>query len=74
MSNKLRKILSTDFLEFLEKTESERGQSVVEFVLLLLVIMGFSMLFLALTNRNLSTYWRYLVKIVVDDPTQQLNL
>jgi hypothetical protein len=53
------------FFQALKK--SERGQAIVEFVLLLLVIAGLSYGFVALMNNNLGRYWEYFANLVVDD-------
>lgn len=45
----------------------KRGQSLVEFVLLLMVISGISWGFVALMNRNLAKYWEYYANLIVDD-------
>jgi Flp pilus assembly pilin Flp len=63
---KPRKLLPQNkFLRLLVK--SERGQSIVEFVLLLAVITGLSYGFVAMMNNNLAKYWQYAANLVVDD-------
>jgi hypothetical protein len=44
-----------------------RGQSIVEFVLLLLVITGLSFSFVAVMNGNLARYWEYSANLVIND-------
>lgn len=53
------------FLQALKK--NERGQAIVEFVLLLLVIASISYGFVALMNNNLGRYWEYAANLVVND-------
>lgn len=54
--------------------KSQSGQTLIEFVLLLAVISGLSFLFLKLVNNNISLYWVFFVKKVVDDPNIKLNI
>lgn len=49
------------------KALSERGQSIVEFVLLLAVITGLSYGFVAVMNKNIARYWEYSANLVVND-------
>jgi hypothetical protein len=46
---------------------NQRGQSLVEFVLLLVVVAGISYTFVAFMNRTLAKYWQYSVNLVIDD-------
>lgn len=57
------KILTNN--KFLKKLGS-RGQSIVEFVLLLAVITGVSYGFVAFMNRNLARYWEYSANLIVN--------
>ena len=63
------------YKKFLKK--NQRGQAVVEFVLLLVVISSISFLFTMFMNRNLSKYWEYYANLDVNDKpgvkTVQLN-
>jgi hypothetical protein len=43
------------------------GQTVVEFVLLLVVITTISYTFVFFMNRNLARYWEYSVNLIIDD-------
>jgi hypothetical protein len=54
-----------------KKGISERGQSIVEFVLLLSVITGLSYGFVAVMNRNLARYWDYSASLIVNDKPVQ---
>ena len=45
----------------------QKGQSLVEFVLLLAVISGLSYGFVAIMSKNLGMYWEHCVNIVVSD-------
>jgi hypothetical protein len=62
--------------EFMHDTfhENERGQTLVEFILLLAVISGLSFIFLKVINNNLSVYWAFFVTKIVDDPSANLRL
>jgi hypothetical protein len=51
---------------FLKKF-NERGQSIVEFVLLLAAISFLSYFFIAVMNRNIGRYWEYSVNLIVND-------
>ncbi len=46
---------------------SERGQSIVEFVLLLAAIASVSFFFVAIMNRNIARYWEYSANLVIND-------
>tara|TARA_B100001971_G_scaffold213155_1_gene245645 strand:- start:245391 stop:245627 length:237 start_codon:yes stop_codon:yes gene_type:complete len=52
----------------------QRGQSLVEFVLLLSVIMLTSLLFLKLVNTNVAKYWLAMGRVLAEDPSQTINL
>jgi hypothetical protein len=49
------------------KRVGQKGQSLIEFVLLLTVISGISFMFVSLMNRNITRYWEYAVNLVIDD-------
>lgn len=51
----------------LKKSLNERGQSIVEFVLLLAVISGISYGFVAIMNKNVARYWEYSANLIVND-------
>jgi hypothetical protein len=44
-----------------------KGQTLVEFVLLLAVISGISYMFVAFMNKSLGNYWEYTVNLIVND-------
>ncbi len=46
---------------------SDRGQSIVEFVLLLAAIASVSFFFVAIMNRNIARYWEYSANFVIND-------
>jgi ABC-type phosphate transport system permease subunit len=50
-----------------------KGQTLVEFMLLLFIIVFLSTFFMKLVNHNISAYWRYFVSVVVDDPTVKIK-
>ena len=53
---------------------NERGQSLIEFVLLLLVVATISFMFVKLVNNQIAGIWVDIVKIIVDDETQNSRL
>jgi hypothetical protein len=54
--------------------KNNKGQSLVEFVLLITSIMLISLLFLKVTNTNIAKYWLYMGKLLMEDETQSLEL
>lgn len=54
---------------------NEKGQTILEFALLLLVIVTVSFSFVALINLRLASVWEYVVNIVVyDKPVKNLKI
>lgn len=56
---------------------AKKGQSIVEFVLLLAAIAGLSYFFVSMMNKNIAKYWEYSVNLIVNDnpnDTKKLNL
>jgi hypothetical protein len=51
----------------IKKRLNQKGQSLIEFVLLLTVISGISFMFVSLMNKNITRYWEYAVNLVIDD-------
>jgi len=49
------------------KKLGEKGQSIVEFVLLLAVVTALSYSFVAVMNKNLARYWEYSANLIVND-------
>jgi hypothetical protein len=49
------------------KALGQKGQSIVEFVLLLAAIMAVSYGFVAVMNKNLARYWEYSANLVITD-------
>ncbi len=65
---KYRKLLPFKFLN----KAGQKGQAVVEFVLLLVVMAGITFMFVAFMNRNLGKYWEHAANLVVsDNPTSR---
>lgn len=56
------------------KLKNQKGQSLVEFVLLLAIVMVISMGFLKVINTNVADYWQAMAQMLVEDETQQLEL
>jgi len=57
-----------------ELIANQKGQSLVEFVLLLSVIMLISLLFLKLINTNIANYWQAMGTVLLEDPTQRIEM
>ena len=82
MNNKITELYQ-DFLNFsklifssdfnTEKELSIRGQTLVEFMLLLFIIVFISTFFMKIINHNISSYWRYFVSVIVDDKTVSIK-
>ena len=49
------------------KRVKQKGQALVEFILLLVVLSTVSFAFVTLMNRSLSRYWEYSVNLIIDD-------
>lgn len=49
------------------KRVKQKGQALVEFILLLVVLSTVSFGFVTFMNRNLSRYWEYSVNLIIDD-------
>jgi hypothetical protein len=60
---KLRKGLPLSFLKKL----SQRGQAIVEFVLLLAVMSMITYVFVNFMNTNLSRYWEHAANLIIND-------
>lgn len=58
-----------NFRSFLLKIRrvKQKGQALVEFILLLVVLSGVSFVFITFMNRSLSRYWEYSVNLIIDD-------
>lgn len=53
---------------------NQKGQTFVEFVLLLAVVMIISVGMLSTMNSNLGEYWHAMAKKIVDDPNETFEL
>lgn len=61
--------------EHLENTlKNQKGQTLVEFVLLLAGIVIISFTFLSQVNTRIADRWQKMVEIVVDDESQQITV
>lgn len=58
-----------NFRSFLRKIKRvrQKGQALVEFILLLVVLSSISFFFVAVMNRGLSRYWEYSINLIIDD-------
>lgn len=59
---------------FIHNLKEESGQSLVEFVLLLSVIVLLSFGFLKVANTGLAEYWLKAATLILDDPSQKLQM
>lgn len=55
------------YLKFKKLLKRQQGQSIVEFVLLLLVVTSISYAFVGIVNRNIAIYWEYSVNLIIND-------
>jgi len=51
---------------------NQRGQTLVEFVLLLAVVSSISYGFVSIMNRNIGAYWEHCVNLVINDGNPNL--
>lgn len=54
--------------------KNQRGQSLLEFILLFAIIVSFSLIVVKGINGGLAEYWRDMAQIILQDPTQVLTL
>lgn len=54
--------------------ENEKGQTLIEFVLLLAAIGIISVGFMTQMNKYTAERWRAMAQVILDDPSQTLNL
>jgi hypothetical protein len=57
-----------------DKKKAQSGQTVVEFVLLMFVILAISLGFLKVINTNLAKMWKNAAIFIVNDPSQNSKL
>jgi hypothetical protein len=57
-----------------KKKQNQAGQTLVEFVLLLLMVVLISFSFIRVANTNLSKYWSAYVRLIVDDPAENSKI
>ena len=63
------------FVRKMEQNVSDQsGQTLVEFVLLLCVLMLTSLIFLSTVNKGTASIWLTVGKILTEDPTQVLSI
>ena len=60
--------------QLVERSLGQHGQSVVEFLILISMIMIISMSFLRLINGNLADQWKVITEIILDDKSQTVQL
>jgi len=53
--------------------KNQRGQTIIEFILLLGVMMGISLMFYSNFNKQMGKMWIKLVRVVVDDKSQDFD-
>ncbi len=57
-----------------EKLLDESGQTLVEFVLLLLIVMSISFVYMSVVNRGIADYWQAMGNILLKDVPQKQSL
>ena len=50
-----------------DQRQKQKGQALVEFILLLVVLSSISFFFVGFMNRNLTRYWEYAANLVIND-------
>ncbi len=50
-----------------DQRSKQKGQALVEFILLLVVLSSISFFFVGFMNRNLTRYWEYAANLVIND-------
>ncbi len=60
-------------LPILNISKTQKGQTLVEFVLLLAVISLISYGFVSIMNRNIGAYWEHSVNLIVNDGPASLG-
>jgi hypothetical protein len=69
LAQKIKIMKHRNLRSFLRKIRQvrQKGQALVEFILLLVILSGVSFTFVAFMNRSLSRYWEYSVNLIIDD-------
>ena len=62
-----KKLILKRIRSFSKRYLGEKGQSIVEFVLLLSAIASISYFFMGFMNANIARYWEYSVNLIVND-------
>lgn len=62
------------FLKRLYFLTNHKGQALIEFILLLVVMFSIVTLIYAVSMNNITTLWEYFLNLVVDDTTQKIKL
>lgn len=57
-----------------KKLKDQSGQTLVEFILLLLGIVVLSTTFMSQINGYIANRWEAMANVILDDPTQQIKL
>ncbi len=57
-----------------EKIADQKGQSVVEFILLMLGVLLISFSFLSQVNTNVAERWERIANVIVDDQSRPLRI
>ena len=58
---------SKNNIAFRQQISNQKGQSFIEFMFLLMLVMSLSFGFLKMTNNYLANYWTSIVNIIVTD-------
>jgi hypothetical protein len=67
MSHKLRKTTKFFPLRKVQPLLDQKGQSFIEFVLLMLMVIGLSYGYMRIVNGNLGKKWSSMVTVIVND-------
>ena len=67
MSQKLRKTTKFFPLRQVQPLLDQKGQSFIEFVLLMLMVIGLSYGYMRIVNGNLGKKWSSMVTVIVND-------
>lgn len=56
------------------RSKRQKGQSLLEFILLFAMVVLWGFLLVREANTMIADYWKVVVKIIVNDPTQNIEL
>lgn len=53
---------------------NQKGQSLIEFLLLFMVMMGVTIIFYQSANSNINALWESLLNLIIDDKNQRVKI